>query len=78
MGARRAADTAPRMPYRKLAVEGPQAIALYAFEGANELELSFEADDIIALLGFVDSEWFYVRSGEGSRKGNGRGAKIGC
>lgn len=37
---------------------GPSAIALYDYDAAEDNELSFEADDIITDIEFVDEDWW--------------------
>lgn len=49
----------------QIPVEGPQGVAMYDFEGANDMELTFGAGEEIALLGIIDDQWLRVSTAVG-------------
>ena len=44
----------------QIPVTGPRVVGLYDFSAERDIELSFDAGDVMTLLGHVDNEWIRV------------------
>ena len=49
-------------------VTGPRVVGLYDFTAERDIETTFDAGDVMPLLGHVDNEWIRVGENQASQQ----------